>query len=140
MQRYKKPAANMKDAQSKKALAKKAKKKKRDPHCPKRPQSAYLFFVASARAECRVELQQQQGANVTKELTASATPTGPKPTEVMKLVGQKWREATAEDKQVGRYSVEDKQVGRYSVEDKQVGRYSVEDKQVGIYSVEDKPQ
>ena len=58
----------------------KTKKKKKDPNAPKRPTSAYFFYAGDVRPGIREENPDM------------------KITEVMSLIGEKWRELEEEDK------------------------------------------
>jgi len=58
----------------------KTKKKKKDPNAPKRPTSAYFYFAGDVRPGIREE---QPDLKIT---------------QVMSLIGEKWREMEDEDK------------------------------------------
>jgi len=64
---------------------KKKKKKMKDPNAPKRNMSAYFFFAGSIREDVKGQLTQEKGEP-------------PRVTEVMTVIGERWRQCADHDK------------------------------------------
>jgi len=64
---------------------KRKKKKKKDPNAPKRNISAYFFFAEKVRGNVKAELENKKGEP-------------PRVTEVMTVIGEKWRSTQQQDR------------------------------------------
>jgi len=79
------PPENSDDSDDEGPKKKKIKKKKKDPNAPKRNMSAYFFFADSVRSEIKAKLTEEKGEP-------------PRVTEVMTLIGERWRQCTEHHK------------------------------------------